>query len=460
MTSLSFTSPLDLFDTLRAEDEIAWLGRAFLSPPGFDTMRGMRSVIVFGEEGSGKTALRLRLIEAARETPGTVAPLVVEWQAGVQEEAEGEVFVKRFVDEILDLTAQALAAYLIRQPERFTQASRFAQEGMVWLIHHCLRTDKELLQMRLESEGGAEGMACLSEILNRVAKTLVSPNATYPRQMTEVVRTLSAAGFSGLWVMMDGLDAWLTLEAAALGKMLTALFSSLTLFDIPGFAVKVMAPLRMKNLVSTATGLTRRRFEIFELSWLAENLRTLCERRLALALGREAFSLADLSVDSGLLPWLEKYGGTSPRGWLEFLRPFLDAYLAQPQQRPLTPEATVDLQHRFPPRLRMDAALKNVFLGHFWVQGLSESSLSILRYLYAHPERACDKEELYYCGLRGLERLPRVFTDPGWEDPKTIEGVMDTALWRLRQGLEPDPRQPIYIVSHRGKGIVRLENTW
>lgn len=460
MTVTSLSSPLDLFDTLRAEDEAAWLKHVFVPPAGFETMRGMRSVIVFGEEGSGKTALRLRLIETARETPGAATPLIVEWQAGVQEDAEGEAFVKRFVEEILDLAAQSLAAYLVWQPERFTQTSRFAQEGMVWLIHQYLRTDKELLRLRLENEGGSEGLACLDEILNRAPKTLVSSNAPYPRQITGVVRTLATAGWSGLWVMMDGLDAWLTLEAAVLGRLLTVLFSSLALFDIPGFAVKVMAPLRMKNLISTATGLTRRRFEIFELTWPAEALRALCERRLANALGKETFRLEELSADPGLLPWLEKYGGSSPRGWLEFLRPFLDAYLTQTERRPLTPEATADLQRRYPPRLRMDAALKNVFLGHFQVKDISESSLAILRYLYTHPERACDKEELYYCGLRGKERQPRCSDDPGWELPDTVEGIMDTALWRLRQALEPNPKQPVYLVSARGKGVVRLENAW
>lgn len=460
MTSSPVSSPLDLFDTLRAEDESAWLGQAFLPPQGFETMRGMRSIIVFGEEGSGKTALRLRLIEAAQETPGAAAPLIVEWQAGVQDEAEGEAFVRRFVDEILDLAAQSLAAHLACWPERFTQAARFAQEGMVWLIHQYLRTDKELLLLRLESEAKPEGLNCLSDILGRVPKILVPPTAPIPRQVTEVVRMLNAAGFSGLWVMMDGLDAWLTLEAAALGRLLTALFSSLALFDIPGFAVKVMAPLRMKNLISTATGLTRRRFEIFELSWSTEALRGLCERRLALACGKATFRLEDLSAGPDLLPWLAKYGGPSPRGWLEFLRPFLDAYLAQPERSPLTPEATADLRRRFPPRLRMDTNLGHVFLGHFRVSGLSESSLNLLRYLYTHPDRACDKEELYYRGLRGLGHTPRAPDDPAWELPDTVEGVMDTALWRLRQALEPNPKQPVYVVSERGKGVVRLENTW
>ncbi len=460
MTSSPFSSPLAFFDTLRAEDEIAWLGQVFVPPQGFEAMRGMRSVIVFGEEGSGKTALRLRLIEAARETPGTAAPLIVEWQAGVQEEAEGEAFVRRFVEEILDLAAQSLAVHLVRQPERFTQAARFAQEGMVWLIHQYLRTDKELFLLRLESEESAEGAALLGEILSRTPKMLVPPHAPYPRQVTEVVRTLDAAGLSGLWVMIDGLDAWLTLEAAALSRSLTALFSSLAVFDVPGFTVKVMAPLRMKSLISAATGLTRRRFEIFELTWPAEALRHLCERRLALACGKDSFRLEELSEDAGLLTWLAKYGGSSPRGWLEFLRPFVDAYLVQTEQGPLTPEATADLQRRFPPRLRMDAALQKVFLGHFPVSGLSESSLNLLRYLYMHPDRACDKQELYYRGLRGLDHQPRSTEDSAWELPDTVEGIMDTALWRLRQALEPNPKQPVYVVSERGKGIVRLENVW
>lgn len=460
MTSLSFTSPLDLFDTLRAEDETAWLGRAFLPPPGFDTMRGMRSVIVFGEEGGGKTALRLRLIEAARETPGAAAPLVVEWQAGVQSEAEGEAFVARFVDEILDLTAQSLARYLFHRPQRFQQASPWVQEGIVWLLHRYLQTNKELFLLQLGGEKGADGTICLTEIFSRTPKALVAPTAPYPRQVTEILRTLEAAGFSSLWMIIDGLETWLTLEGAVLGRMLTALFSSLTLLDVPGFTVKVMAPLRLKNLISTSTGLARRRFDTFDLEWPVDALRLLCERRLALACGEELFRLESLSEDAGLIPWVEEYGGCTPRGWLEFLRPFLDAYLAQPKRKPLSPETTAELRCRFPPRLRMDSSLQKVFLGYKPISGLSESSLSILRYLYTHPDRACSKEELYYRGLRGLGHQPRISTDTGWEEPKTVEGVMDTALWRLRQSLEPDPKRPVYIISDRGKGIIRLENAW
>jgi hypothetical protein len=221
-----------------------------------------------------------------------------------------------------------------------------------------------------------------------------------------------------------------------------------------------MAPLRLRNLVSASTGLGRRRFDIFELEWTKEMLHSLCERRLALACGREDFRLEFLSEGLELVAWLEKYGGTSPRGWLDFLRAFLDAYLSQAVQHPLTSATTLDIHQRFPPRLRMDAAGECVFLGYHPIRDISASSVAILRYLYQHPARSCSKEELYYRGLRGLGKEPRAIGDPGREDPKTVEGIMDTALWRLRQSVEPEPKKPIYIVSTRGKGVIQLENAW
>ena len=451
---------LEYFDTLRAENESAWLSSAFIPPGSFDSMRGMRSIIVFGDDGSGKTALRLALIAAARENTGAAAPLIVEWQPGVQGEADGNVFVTQFVEEILDLASQGLARSFAQKPERFRQASRWAQEAMVWLIHRYLRTDPTLFRLSLEDHATTTGLECLDEIFSRSPKALISASAPFPRQMTEVIQTLKAAGFSGLWVMIDGLESWLTIESTALGRTLTALFSTLAVFDIPGFAVKVMAPISLKNLVSTSTGLTRRRFDIFYLDWSKEALRKLCERRLALTCGKEIFALESLSEDPSLILWLEKYGGAVPRGWLEFLRVFLDAYLVQPLQKPLTPTATAEIHRQFPPRLRIDVNNDRVFLDYQLIAGLSVSSQAILHYLYQHPMRSCSKEELYYRGLRGLVHEPYGPGDPDWEAPKTIEAIMDTALWRLRQSLEPNTKKPIYIVSDRGKGVIRLDNAW
>lgn len=42
---------------------------------------------------------------------------------------------------------------------------------------------------------------------------------------------------------------------------------------------------------------------------------------------------------------------------------------------------------------------------------------------------------------------------PGHMSPVEYEGLIDTMLWRLRNKIEPDPREPIFIKTVRGRGV-------
>jgi DNA-binding response OmpR family regulator len=33
---------------------------------------------------------------------------------------------------------------------------------------------------------------------------------------------------------------------------------------------------------------------------------------------------------------------------------------------------------------------------------------------------------------------------------------MDNLLWRLRKKIEPNPKEPIYLITHHGKGLELL----
>lgn len=53
-----------LFYTLKAENE-PWLGDVFVSLPIFERLQEEHSTILYGESGSGKTAVRLELTKQA-----------------------------------------------------------------------------------------------------------------------------------------------------------------------------------------------------------------------------------------------------------------------------------------------------------------------------------------------------------------------------------------------------------
>jgi DNA-binding response OmpR family regulator len=77
----------------------------------------------------------------------------------------------------------------------------------------------------------------------------------------------------------------------------------------------------------------------------------------------------------------------------------------------------------------------------------------MLRYLCRRGGEVVTKAELYYLAYRGLDYVPRSPTDEGFEGRKEYEGVVDTNLWRLRKAIEPDPSDPVLVITRRGHGV-------
>jgi len=86
-----------------------------------------------------------------------------------------------------------------------------------------------------------------------------------------------------------------------------------------------------------------------------------------------------------------------------------------------------------------------------------------LRYLYENRNRPCKKSELYEHVYKEFYKT-EIATKKKDDKRNTRidwEGALDTALYRLRQAVEWDSRDgaaPLYIISERGKGQIRLEN--
>ena len=109
-----------------------------------------------------------------------------------------------------------------------------------------------------------------------------------------------------------------------------------------------------------------------------------------------------------------------------------------------------------PPEFWVDEEQRRVVVGHRQIQDIPEIEWAILRYLYQHRERICSREELYHKAhlpVSGASQADQHFF------PKEYGGALNNALMRLRQAIEPAPNAPLFIVTHKGKGV-KLERTW
>ena len=445
------------FESLHAEAETPWLGQVFLPPREFGLMTGPYSILVMGEEGSGKTALEIQLKAYAtqKETPRL---LIASWRPQLSTEAaSSDQVAEAFMSQAMDSLSFAFLQTLVRDPVIYSSAPSWARDFLLWFVQRYLQGDREFHLSRLTEQAVPDGVETVKRLLFETPRSLFpqsAPASVLPH-LTEVVKVL---GFEGIWIFVGGLDALFRLSPDRLEQFLTDFLSTLEYFEDPAFVFKVIVSRDLGLSLQKARGVVTRRFKTHHLKWREEELIRLTEKRAALLLKREV-SLTQLCKDDEWFQWLKKYAGDSPRGWLDLTRPILTAYMEKGKS--LTKNKWQDVYRQSPPPLRLDFEAGRVLIG--WGEAsVTGIGYKLLRYLYENRHRPCAKSELYYRAHQGLAQEPRSKEDAGWEDVSIWEGPLDTALYRLRQVVEWDVREgvsPLYIISERGKGQIRLENT-
>ncbi|MGB9890629.1 MAG: hypothetical protein ACPLTQ_13330, partial [Anaerolineae bacterium] len=301
------------FAALRAEEE-PWLPDCFIPPSEFDRMADpRRSVVIFGDSGSGKTAVYRMLDALSLGADGKPLRLLVHWRPAMPISAAeaGLDWVKALVAHILDACVDALIHHLARYPEDYQEAPSWAQARFVWFIHRYTLGNPRLRWGPL-AEGTGPGARLVRQILSGPVDDILYVDAPPEHGISELVNTLKVMKMDGIWVLTDGLEGWAEMAFDRLGAGLKAFLSTLSLFDLSGLVYKICLPSELEPVLSYAGGLARRRVEGIHLRWDSPTLRRLVERRLSLAFGRD-FPLEELCTAAGLPEWLEKVGGASPR---------------------------------------------------------------------------------------------------------------------------------------------------
>jgi hypothetical protein len=454
-----------VFDRLRAEDEADWLSRVFVPPPDFAALAGHESLLILGESGSGKTALRQELVRQVRagELPHY---LIVSWQPTWPRDAalSGTPALQDWLAQAFDACAVALLEDLGRQPAALAQAKPYAQNTIVWFVHRYLQGDVQTHLSRLEMDCPPEGVAALQALFAREHwPEVLKPDAAPSRVIDILTEALTKQlQVTGVWLFIDGLDAWLDIDRARLFQTLKDLLSTLALYETPAFAFKILAPAEMRTPLLAVTGVARRRIKPIDLDWPVDKLQAMVETRLAAALGQAGFQLTDLYEAAKLSTWLRQYGGQLPRAWLEMMSPVFEAYLSYEPRRPLSLAELKAAQRRYIPPLRLNLDAGKAYLGGHEAPAMPPAAYNLLRYLFQNRHRSCTRSELYYLAHRRLEREPASWRDENWEHPGSWGRIIDTTLWRLREKIEPDPGHPVYIVSETVGDVncVKLCHVW
>jgi len=451
---------IEALDTLAAEHELHLQPLVFVEPNRYTAYTGMRSLVIVGDSGSGKTALRLALTRHGTLENTPLAYLVVNWQPEPLADVRGSPAVRAFVRQTLQACATTLLTILVRHPDLFRRAPPTVQMMFHWFLQAYISADRQHLWATVEEQAGNdEGKSLGQHLVFEPATPILHPETTEQRIISHLTSTLQRISVRGVWVTIDGFDPWLRGSTALVSEQMIAILSTLELLDLNGFAIKMFAPRALESDITRSWGIVKDRIELETLTWTPEQLTTITERHIAAKIGKPSLHLSDLCVaDRDIRDWLQRYGGSTPRGWLRLIRPLVDAFAAAGASHPLPHSVWNSLKRTHPPRLSIDLKTDRVFIGEAEIVGLQPRSYRLLRYLYENRSRRVPRSELYYRAYLGLAEEPRARDDRGWQEPTEWSNVLDNAILRLRRIIEPDPRRPIYIVTDRGWGV-KLEHS-
>ncbi len=437
---------IEVFGTLRAEGE-PWLFSVYVPPAHPAALTLARSTLILGGAGSGKSSFLLWMAHKAREQ--AYLPVFWRWDP-LSWIGEAALETQRHL--LSTLSSTIASALFIELGKNQNLWENLLSTTRQWLLYFFAK--------RLDPDG--EGFMAIppdcepfvADLWDSIQKVSLPPwmqSLSHLGELGYLTPLLSRMGWRGLLVLIEDIAASLNL-VPEMRAVCNDFFAFLALFDIPNLYFKIVLDQAFADLVESSPVVLRRRADLYRLQWSEAALETIVNRRLQTVLGEHA-TLDRLYDRTALVRWFTIVGGLTPRGWLEALGALLlelqDKTALSPFHR-LTPEAWRDFRRRHMPGLFYNAQEASVTVG--WRKTfLSPGEDALFRYLWERRGQICPRAALYkaYCQqIYGEQSVSECRTFPN-----DYRSLLDTAFHRLREAIEPDPEDPMLIVTYRNKGI-------
>jgi hypothetical protein len=437
---------LSVFMTKTAEAEPWLVQHAFVPPPEFEYFKGAHSNIIYARQGTGKTAVRCALEEYARSQ---LRCLPVRWtlDPDLQPLPPSTELANEQFKKILSACTHEILCGLTTDFKKQAKEDRNLDFLVEFLHRFAPLDDQEIL----------------TNLVPVAKSSLISDSTKLETIATDLIKRTNDIGFpGGIWIMMDGLDLNTETRRQSAVNILQSLLSRLSFFEITNFHFKMFLPIELEGELVETTAIAKERAAASRISWDANRLRVMIEKRLRHALGGEQIRADQVYPADQLFAWLEGCGGLSPRGWLEYFRPIFatlwEVYTSEGLQRLEKNEWILDEKEWVAARKRSSLRLRfypesgQIAVGMNSAKSLSQEELAIFSYLHKE-DRYCSKREIYNKAYlpfntrgRGRELGPQD------ELKKEFEDLLNSAIHRLRKSIEPLPKDPVFLTMKKNQG--------
>jgi len=471
------------------------LSEYFVEGPYYDEVKGdaddPRTAFVFAARGCGKSAYRVMIQRSCRPDDRDSPVLAIPYTdfSRVLAETKGDLSQVTVDHHLRAILAASLTTFLrefVESPESFLKLPRKRQgifkallgEHAPSLLHPTFLSDRlreweklaaaDLLEETAEQELTDALPAPTSDpLLHFLHTLLVGPSEPLPDGLPLIehwrafVALVQQAGLKAVYVLVDGLDEFFETAMdpqGAIPPFLLPLVANLSLMEGSCVAFKLFLPLEVFDTLRANSAVRFDRLSWHHLMWRDNHLVRMLRGRLQAFSGGRISSLdaiADVGVVGRIDVQLARWAHGSPRNLLLLGDILFTVHCDQGgENKPLlTEEDLQKVPERFEweygplvPPLSIDEKQQRVLIGGRPIQEkLSPLEYELLRFLYRHPGEVKSKDDIYLAVYQ------------------TTEGVSDEAIdslvFRLRQKIEADPKNPVYLVTHRGRGyqLVHIE---